>query len=111
MEEGGIHGTGKQFFHIKFPEFILNSTHTIVQREMLTIMISVKKWSSMLRGKVVRFSTDNENCMFAINNGRSKDPFILQCIRELAWVTAKNEILLRASFVSSHANTLPDALS
>ena len=74
-------------------------------------MIAVKLWSESLKGKVVRFFTDNENCMFAINQRKSRDPYILRCLREIIWFTAKFQILLRAKYVKSKDNTLPDALS
>ena len=67
---GAVHR--KQFFHFKFPEWILQQTSNIAQREMITICVAIKMWSQQLAGRVVRFYTDNENCMYAINHGRSK---------------------------------------
>ena len=106
---GGIHD--KEYFHVKFPQEIINQTSNIAQREMVTILIAVKLWARKLKGKVVRFYTDNENCMYAIKCGRSHDEFMLKCLRDLVWITAENEILLRCKFVRSRQNLLPDALS
>ena len=87
---GGTHQ--REMFHVKFPESLLNVARTIAQLETFTIFIAIKLWAKQLSGQVVRFHTDNENAMFAINKGRSHDKFILQCIREIAWYTAKYEI-------------------
>ena len=59
----------KEMFHVKFPKNILNNTSMIAQREMVTIMVAIKLWAEELHGKVVRFYTDNENCMYTINSG------------------------------------------
>ena len=101
----------KEFFHVKFPQWVLVNMDNIAQRKMITICIAVKLWPKELSGRVVRFYTDNENCMNAINHGRAKDEFMLQCIREIAWVCAHSQILLRLRYISSRSNTLPDALS
>ena len=39
------------------------------------------------------------------------DPFMLSCIREIAWVAAQNQILLQLRYIKSCCNTLPDTLS
>ena len=106
---GAMHG--KQFFHFKFPKKILEIISNIAQRELLTIMVAIKLWSKALAGKVVRFSTDNQVSMHAINSGRTRDGFTLNCIKEIAWVCAKNEILLKASYIESRNNEIPDVLS
>ena len=78
---------------------------------MITIVIAIKLWTPQLAGRVIRFSTDNQNAMYAINTGRTNDKFMLHCIREITWWLAKYQILLRATYINTKLNTLPDALS
>ena len=106
---GAVHK--KQFFHVKFSPFIMNTTTNIAQRELYTILIAVKLWAKELSGKVVRFSTDSQVAMFAVNRGRTHDPFMLACLRELTRVLANHQILLKAVYLNTKLNTLPDALS
>ena len=106
---GAVHKN--EFVHFKFHPEILESTSNIAQREMYTIMVAMKLWGHKLAGNVVRFYTDNQNCLFAINSGDSRDCFMLKCLREIIWITAKLQILLRAKFIGSKQNVLPDALS
>ena len=108
---GGGATHGKEYFHFKFPGWILEETDNIAQREIYTIVVAIKLWGSRLAGKVVRFKTDNMISKFAINNGRSKDSFILMCLREITWILAKYEILLRCTYVNTKLNTVPDSLS
>ena len=106
---GAVHKT--EFCHFHFPEEIIQNTDNIAQREMITILVAVKIWAKELKGKVVWFSTDNENAKFAINRGRTRDKFILKCIRKLAWVTAEHQILIKAEYINTKLNLIPDALS
>ena len=108
---GGGAVFGKEYFHFKFDETVLAETTNISQREMLTILVSVRIWAPDLCGRVVRFCTDNQNCMFAINKGKSKDTYTLRCLREIVKITAKYQILLRCKYINTKSNTLPDALS
>ena len=107
---GGRAVCNKEYFHVKFPETILQITSTIAQREILTIMIAVKLWSRTLEGKIIRFSTDNQVSLHAINAGRSKDKFTMQCVREIAWFSAKYNFLVKMVYVNTKDNIIPDAL-
>ena len=49
--------------------------------------------------------------MFAINYGKSRDPFMLECLREIVWVSAEHECLIKAQYIKSAENKLPDLLS
>ena len=109
VDGGAMHN--QQYFHVKFPEYIINATTNIAQLELLTIVLALKMWSSQLGGKVVQISTDSEISKYAINRGRTKDTFLLKCLREIAWITTKNQILIRAVYLSTKANTIPNALS
>ena len=100
-----------QYFHHRFSQEILQQTNTIAQLETFAVLIAVKLWCEELSGRVVRFYTDNQNTMYAINNGKSHDKFILKCLRELAYTTCRYEILLRTRYLPTRSNTLPDALS
>ena len=92
---GGGSTHDKQFFHLKFPQKILESTINIAQRELFTILVTLKLWKNKLTGKVVRISTDSQVSMFAVNTGRTRDDeFTLSCIKDIAWVCAKHQILL-----------------
>ena len=100
-----------EYLHFKFDEKILQKTGNIAQRELFTIVIAIKVLATQLAGNVVKFYMDNENALVAINKGKTHDEFMLDCLREITWYTAKYEILLRAVYIRSKENILPDALS
>ena len=94
---GGMCGT--EYFHIKFSPSLLEKTHHISQHEIFTVMIAIKLWSQCLEKKVIRIYIDNEATMWAINKGKSKDAFMLDCVCEIAWHTARTDTLLQVKFV------------
>ena len=100
-----------EYVHFKFSDEVLAHTNNIAQRELYTILVAIRIWGSKIAGRVIRFYTDNQNSLFAINRGRTKDRFMLYCLREIATVTAKFEILLRCKYIPSRENSLPDGLS
>ena len=91
---GGGAVCGNSFFHVKFTPHILDVTSNIAQREMYMILLALELWAHELRGKVIRFLTDNQVSMFAINRGQSHDKFMLWCLRKIVYITAKNDILI-----------------
>ena len=101
----------KEYFHFKFPDEILQETHHISQLELFTIVVMLKMWADQFKGKVVRLSSDNEASVHAVNAGRSKDGFMLKCLREIAFVTGSNDILLKLVHCPGSSNILPDLLS
>ena len=101
----------KQYFHVKFPQEIIKEIDNIAQLELYTIVLAIKLWDNNLKGKVVQISTDNQISMFAINTGCTRDHFMLKCLCEIAWTCAKFQMLLRASYITSRQNKIPDALS
>ena len=95
----------------KFTEEVPCQVNHIVQLEILTILIAIRKWRDVLHSKVVHISSDNQSSIAAINAGRCRDSFMLQCIREIAWVCAEYQILIKMSYIRSADNVLPDLLS
>ena len=100
-----------EFFHHEFPKVIADQHLHINQLELLTIVVTVKLWHVSLKGLSVELLTDNSSCVYAINSRRSSDLFMQRCLRELWLCLALNNIHLTARHISTHANTLADALS
>ena len=102
---------GQEYFRMKFDEYVLAMAPHIMQLEMLTVCIAIKIWASKMAGKYVRIATDNQNTMHALNQGKSTNNFMLQCLREIAWYSAKCGFMVTAKYIRSCDNKLPDLLS
>ena len=108
---GGIWLEGKEYFHTRFNPIITSKTTNIMQREMLAVLWALSLWAQHLTNKVIRISTDNKGTLWAINRGSTKDAYMLKCLREIIRICAEYSILLKAEYIESKSNTLPDCLS
>ena len=108
---GAFYHLKQEFFHLKFPENILKEDRPIHQLEMLAIVVSVKLWGDYFAGKRIRIYCDNESCVYVINKGKSKDLFLVSCLREILFYGAKNNFTINAEHIAGVENRIPDYLS
>lgn len=99
------------FFHSKFPEFILKQNLHINALELLTVMATVKLWGRLWRGQKIVINCDNTTSCRVLNSGFSRDTFLQSCLREICFYVAVYEFQIRAKEISGSQNILPDYLS
>ena len=100
-----------QYFYAKFPQFILDQQLDINILEALAIMVSLKLWGYKLSGRNAMLYCDNTQAVKAINSGRSGHPFMQAILREICFICATNDTLVRAIWLEGRKNKIPDALS
>lgn len=100
-----------EYFHACFPDFILQQTNHISQRELATVVLCLRLWSNRLAGMKVHFHCDNQASVSCVNSGRTRDPFMQQCLREITYLAATGDFEVRMTFVSTLDNGIPDSLS
>ena len=108
---GGGATCGLEYFHLRFDDYLLAQVDHISQLELWTLCLAVKLWSKQLSGKVIKIQCDNQATVFAVNLGRTKDSFMLHCLREMAWWAAKYNFMVKVEFLCGVRNVLPDLLS
>ncbi|CAG2238689.1 unnamed protein product [Mytilus edulis] len=101
----------EHFFHVEFPDAIVNEQLHINALEMLTVVVCLKLWGTKLRGKRIMIKCDNQVTVTVINTGRSRNQFLQSCLREICFVAAINEFELRAVHIAGVDNRLADMLS
>ena len=95
----------------KFPDHIQCQGLHISALEMLALIVAVKVWTHHFKGLRVGVKCDNEATVWVINSGRSRDPFMQACLRELCFVCAKGQFEVWAEHIPGVSNRLPDLLS
>ena len=100
-----------EYFHDLFPSFITQQQLSITQLELLTVVVAVKRWQIRLQGRCIMLHCDNQACVDMINSMRSRNNFSQACLRELRLTLAVNNIMLKATHIPGHVNTLADCLS
>ena len=78
---------------------------------LLTIVVALKLWGKLLRGKKVLIFCDNMSSCNVINKGLSRDDFHQSCLREICFVAVTNEFTLKAQHTSGQDNRIADILS
>ncbi len=111
LEGGGGAWCEGEFWHMKFPAFISEQQLHISALEMLVIVVSVKVWKHKLRGKRIIVNCDNSAAVEVLNKGKTRDPFLQACLREIEFVAANGEWEIRARHIPGVDNRIPDLLS
>ena len=99
------------YFREKFPIEIANKHLHISALEMLTLLITVKVWISKCESNRLQIYSDNMATVIAVNTGKSRDPFMNACLRELCYILCKYNCELKVRHISTKLNTFPDLLS
>lgn len=100
-----------KYFHTTFPSFILRQNLHINALELLTVVICLKLWGTEFQGLRIKIHCDNEASVTVLNTGRSRDPFLQACLREISFLAAKFRFELKAVHLPGALNRLPDLLS
>ena len=102
---------GSEYFRSEFPAEITQTALHISALEMLAVVVAVKIWGSQLGRAKVRVYCDNDATVQVINSGKSRDAFMQRCLREICYLTAKAQCVVRAVHLPGVQNRLPDLLS
>ena len=84
-----------EYFHACFPDSVLNKNITINKLECLAIVVAVRLWSSKLVNRNLLLFCDNSSSVQIVNHGNARNEFSQACLRELVWITAKNNIWIK----------------
>ena len=106
---GGV--CGDQYFQSEFPAAISQSAFHISAIEMLMVILAVKVWGRRLERAKIRVFCDNEATVQVINSGKTRDVFMQCCLREICYLTAEAQCVVRAVHLPGVQNRLPDLLS
>ena len=84
---------------------------TIVHLEMLNVVIALRLWGSQWRHMRISIFCDNYSVVQVIRSGKTKDPFLALCIRNVWLLTAHNDIEIEVNHIPGIKNTIADTLS
>ena len=79
--------------------------------ELYTVLLSLRRWQHQMRNKWMVVYTDNTVTLYALNKGSSRCPETMAWLREMFWISARNNFRLTACYVTSRTNVVADTLS
>ena len=100
-----------KYFHASFPEKFNNEKYNITVLEMFAVILCRKLWGANFKGKRIQMFCDNLNVCHCINTGKAKNQILQQCLREVCFIAAVNDIQVRMVHLDSKANRISDHLS
>ena len=83
----------------------------IVHLEMLNLVIALRMWASNWCHYSITVYCDNSGVVFVVKTGKTKDPFLALCVRNIWLLTAHYDIDLNIVHIPGCHNTIPDTLS
>ena len=105
------HATGGAYYAEEFPHEVQRQEHAIARLELLNVVVALKVWGKEWRGHKVQVKCDNMNACLAVQTGRSRDPFLQHCVRELFTLAVSFDVEVRVRHWPGKDMTRADALS
>ena len=100
------------YFHIKYPsEIVTDPDIHINELECLAVVVAVKVWGNSLKGKNILLHCDNSTTVTVVNKGYARNQFTQACLRELVWLSAKNNLWIKVAFRPGISNRFADLAS
>ena len=106
----GFGGTfGNEYFRGRFPKELQGSNIAVL--ELLAVMVALKIWGEQLQGMYFWVHVDNEAVSTILNTGASRHIGLQDILREVAYIAATNQFVIRARHIMGITNRIPDWLS
>ena len=96
-------------YHLPIPMGFMN--WSIVQLEMVNILLAVRLFQAHWTGKKVLVKCDNEAVVSVLRSGKTKDPYLGACARNIWYVCALADIDIQYVHVRGLDNRVADPLS
>ena len=101
-----------EFFATRFPSFLTERSDVAINElELTAFMIAIRKWKGRLRHKNILCYCDNQCTVEILNSGKAKNKYSQSCLREIAYILARNNCQIKVIYLASEENRIPDLLS
>ena len=102
-----------EYFKKEFPTWILSNNNkiSINELELLAFIVALKMWKHKITNKNILAFCDNQSTIQVINHGRANNSFAQRCLREIVYITAHHNAVIRAVYIATDRNRIPDSLS
>ena len=92
-------------------EFSELKEQSINWRELFAVVVTAATFGTQWCGKKLLFHCDNTCIVNVVNSGSCKNELIMDLIRKLFYISAKNNFQISMCYVNTKANDIADALS
>ena len=107
---GGI--CENEAFHSKFPRWLITRGDVnINELELITVIVALKIWDERIQNRNILAYCDNAVSVDVVNSGKANNRFSQACLREICYITARKNAVLKLVHITSENNRLSDCLS
>jgi len=107
---GGGYYAG-QGFNIQWSEWPGASDKHINFKEVLALEPAAHLWAPLWANSIITVHSDNQAAVGIINKGSSSEPFVMDSLRRVFWLSAIWNFSIKAVYYPGRYNTLADAFS
>ena len=112
MGGGGWVQTGNssgEAFCINFPAWLTDRNEVFMNElELITMIVALKVWKDRVKDKNILAYCDNAVSVEVVNMGRARNRFSQACLREICYLMAKSNSVLKLVHISSENNRICD---
>ena len=109
---GGWSEARKEYWHAKFPVKITDSKDVhINELESLAVMVGLKVWKKALHNMNILMYCDNQPTCDVINTGKAKNTFAQNILREVCYLMAQINSVVKMAYKPGKTNRIADACS
>ena len=80
-------------------------------KEAICVVLAAIRWASFWRNKTIHVFCDNTAAVAMLNKGTTKNPVMMQFLRQLFWLSATFNFRIKAFHVPGRENILADDIS
>ena len=104
--------SGNKAFHCKFPQWLLNRNDIhINELELITVIVAIKLWTHKITNHNLLAYCDNAVSVDVVNSGKAHNRFTQACLREICFLTAKSNSVVKLVHIAAEDNRISDCLS
>ena len=102
----------ENFYHKEFPAWLVQRKDVhINELETMAIIIALKLWGKKVQNSNILLHCDNQPTVDIINTGKARNKFAQQCLREICFITAKLNTVIKVVFTPGVNNSTADKFS
>lgn len=107
---GGGHFAG-QAFNVQWSDWPGAATLHINYLEVLALEPAAHLWAPEWANKIIKVHTDNQAACAIINRGTARNPFVMDSLRRVFWLSAIYNFKISAVYYPGDHNVIADAFS
>ena len=106
----GLGGRFRDFvYHLPVVRHYKNLS--IVHLEMINILVAIRVFGHMWHRKLILVKCDNDAVVHVLNSGKTRDPFLATCARNIWQEAAIRDVELKYVHIIGKQNKVADLLS